>query len=339
MVTSRLEEVSLRGIACAVPKAASPLALDAERFGVDALKKVTESTGITSRRIAPPGMRTSDLGVAAAQSLLSELGWEPESVSLLVVATQTPDYEMPATSNSLQCRLGIPKGSAALDIALGCSGYPYGLWATGSLLRATSGSRALLVVGDTLTKRVSRDDRTLWPLFGDAVSATALEMDTSASPIQFDLGSDGRGQEDLIIMRADNVPDVNPGTLTMHGPAVFSFALREVPAMVRRVLTAADISTPDVDRWVFHQANALILRTLQKRLSLEDEKFVIDLAEWGNTSGASIPLALAAAIRSSKPVTDVKTMLVGFGVGLSWGAALLDISPDTVACAPIEVEA
>lgn len=328
MTSARIGGVAIRGLAAAVPAAQSPLSEEVGRFGAEAVQKLSASTGIRNRRVAPQALTTADLCEAAARELLEALEWETSSVGLVIVITQTPEFRLPATACLLQDRLGVGTEAAAFDVNLGCSGYAYGLWLASSLLTTTARSRALVLVGDTLTKHVDRSDRALWPLFGDAGTATALERDDDATEMAFDLGTDGSGWRHLVINSASDEKFLD--TLHMDGPAVFSFTLREVPPMVKRVLDTADSSMEDIDFVVFHQANEFILRNLQKRLKVPDEKFVVDLAQWGNTSGATIPLAIVSSLRDCLIQRRHRLLLAGFGVGLSWSSAVLELDASVV---------
>lgn len=338
MTSALLGGVALRGIAAAVPTLQSPLSDEIERFGAEAVEKVASSTGIRNRRVASAGLSTADLCEAAGRRLLNDLGWDPTSVGLVILVTQTPEFELPASACVLQDRLGLGKDTAALDVNLGCSSYAYGLWLASSLLKSMPQGRALVLVGDTLTKRVDRTDRALWPLFGDAGTATALERDDQAPDMSFDVGTDGSGWRHLVIRRGDDGAATPSETLHMDGPAVFSFTLREVPPMVKRLTTAAGASLDEVDYVVFHQANEFILRNLQKRLKVPDEKFIVDLAQWGNTSGATIPLAIVSSLREQLTRRRHRLLLAGFGVGLSWSSVLLDVDPSVVIPPVVEVD-
>lgn len=336
MTSAVIERIAIRGLASAVPSVESPLIDEAARFGQDAIAKVVATTGIHNRRIAPPDMRASDLCQAAGARLLDSLGWDPSSVGLVVFLSQTADYILPSTACTLQDRLGLPKSAAAFDVPLGCSSYSYGLWIASSLLTTLDTSRALVLVGDTLTQNVSREERALWPLFGDAGTATALEKNSDASPMYFDFGTDGSGYKHLILERSGH-GDLEPKTLHMNGPAVFSFTLREVPPMINRLLEFSGVNASEINKWVFHQANEFILRNLQKRIKIPDEKFVVDIANWGNTSGATIPLTICNSLKSDLMLEDQRLFLAGFGVGLSWSAAIIDLPTTIVIPEIIEV--
>jgi 3-oxoacyl-[acyl-carrier-protein] synthase-3 len=332
----------MAGLASSVPDFVRTVDDDVERFQSEDFRKIGESIGVTSRRIAPEGVCSSDLCVAAAERLLDELAWDRESIQAVLFVTQTPDFRAPATACTLQSRLGLPTNCAAMDINLGCSGYVYGLATAAQFVQGMAGGqenggRVLLLVGDTITHFVSPDDRATAPLFGDAGSATALEFSSSAEPIVFSLGTDGRGLNHLIVpaggARHPRTTETGIRTVResgnirsdedmyMNGAEVFSFALQEVPKMVRSTLAEAGWGIEDVDGVVMHQSNGIMLNHLRKRLKVDEEKFVIALEGYGNASCASIPLAMTHQWAQSDPSRKRRLILAGFGLGWSWGGA------------------
>lgn len=355
MAIVRVENVRMAGLASSVPDFVRTVDDDVERFQSEDFRKIGESIGVTSRRIAPEGVCASDLCVAAAERLLDELDWDRDSIRAVLFVTQTPDYPAPATACTLQSRLGLSTNCAAMDINLGCSGYVYGLATAAQFVQGMAGGqenggRVLLLVGDTITHFVSPDDRATAPLFGDAGSATALEFSSAAEPIVFSLGTDGRGLNHLIVpaggARQPRTEETGVRTpresgnirsdedMYMNGAEVFSFALQEVPKMVRSTLAEAGWIIDEVDGVVMHQSNGIMLKHLRKRLKVDEENFVIALEGYGNASCASIPLAMthqwAQAGRSKKR----KLVLAGFGLGWSWGGAAVTcenmVMPDLV---------
>lgn len=343
---STIRGARLAGIAAAVPAKRQSIA--ETRYGTEAeRRKFTETTGIAERRLVVPGQCTSDLAAAAAERLMDELGWERSSIDLLILVTQTPDYALPATAVTLQDRLGLPKSCAAWDTNLGCSGYTYGLATMAGLIAGMGVKRGLLLVGDTAAQGVlpSKEIETP-PLFSDAATATALEWDETAPPIHADLASDGAGAE-VIMQRLGGARNPHsPETFhyetnehglvavdndyVLDGLEVFNFSVREVPPAVRGLLEYAEFPLEEVDAFVFHQANKLINDLLQKRLKLPPEKVPTTLAQYANTSSATIPLTIVSELRDRIRSEQLNLLLCGFGVGLSWATVLC--RSDQIAC-------
>ena len=338
--------VRVAGLASAIPKTSSTVTDVASLFGEEAAQKISTTTGVKTRHIAGKNVCTSDLCVAATEKLLEKLGWERDSIRLIIFVSQTSDYILPATAASIHGRLGLSKACSAFDINLGCSGYVYGLWTIAQLMGSGMFERALLLVGDTSTHLVSERDRSSSPIFGDAGSATALEKDEDAMPMHFDLGTDGSGTEHLIVpaggsrtprssVTAEMLEDKHGNirsddNLYMNGTEIFTFTLREVPPMLRRVLDHAQWTIDDVDAFVFHQANLFILKHLTKRMKLDPDKVPLSIEEFGNTSSASIPLTMTHALSDKLRTKTSNLVLAGFGVGFSWGAVTLTCRPMTI---------
>lgn len=340
-----LEGIAVRGVVGAVPTRVArsadytPLS-EAERA------KFAAGTGIDERRIVDGGQCTSDLCLAAAETLLARLGWERDSVEALVLITQTGDHPVPATAIVLQHKLGLPTSCAAFDINLGCSSYPYGLAVVGGFMRSLGLARALLLVGDVSSRLCSYDDKSAWPLFGDAGTATALERDASAEPMHFDLRSDGAGK-DAIIVPAGGLASRQPATadsfaprdisagiarhdshLVLKGADIFSFAIREVPPSIQRCAALSGWAPHEVDFVVLHQANKMINDFIRKKTGFSERAVLSTLRRFGNTSSASIPLTLA--VHGEQLGGGARLLLSGFGVGLSWASASLVLQPGTV---------
>jgi 3-oxoacyl-[acyl-carrier-protein] synthase-3 len=326
-----------------VPKTVQTVEDLAKRFGPQEAEKIAQATGVRARRVGRPGLCCSDLCFAACESLLKELGWERGSVDALLFVSHSFDYPLPATSCLLQARLGLPQSCAAFDVALGCSGYVYGLW-IGAGLIAGGCKRVLLLAGEMASRMASPEDRSTFPLFGDAGSATALER-APESVMHFELGTDGGGAQHLIVPAGTStarVPhsaqtlartpqaDGNPRSdedLFMNGAEVFVFTLRQVPPLVAAVLQRSQWPKEQVDRFFLHQANRFILVQLARRMGLPLEKVPLVLETYGNTSSASIPLAVTHTARELLAAGKLKCVLAGFGVGLSWGACAVELGP------------
>ncbi|MCG5238497.1 3-oxoacyl-ACP synthase III family protein [Azospirillum doebereinerae] len=333
MVASVLDGVALRGVVGCVPERRETVADLALRFGEDAAARIAKATGIEARHLVDPDQCTSDLAEAAAHRLLDGLGWEPSSVDLLVLVTQTHDHVLPGSGALLHHRLGLRKGAAVLDLTQGCSGFVYGLWTASALLKS-AGHRALLIVGDTTSRLIDPSDRAVAPLFGDGAAAVALETAADAGPMVFDLGSDGAGAPYLTAAGGAMRHPGTPARLFMDGTQVFAFTLREVPASVRAALDGAGWSMAEVDHLVLHQANAQMIRHLAQKLGATPEQTVLALSGLGNTSSASIPLALTEALAAPLMAERRRLLLSGFGVGWSWGSVALSAGPLTL-CATV----
>jgi 3-oxoacyl-[acyl-carrier-protein] synthase-3 len=315
-------------------------ALESE-FAPRGVAKIAAKTGIDSRRVVAPGETTSDLAVAAAEALFREHAVDRAEVDFVVLCTQTPDHPMPSTSCLVQHRLGLRTDVGAFDLGMGCSGYVYGLGAASALIGSGQADTVLLLTADTLSRYVNPGDAPLRTIFGDGASASLVTASaTSPSFHGFSYGTDGAGARHLVVPTgglADGsrlapaaAPEArglesNGHDLYMDGAEVFGFALRAVPRAVTETLDRAGLTLDDVDAVVLHQANAFMLETLRVKLGVPPEKFVVEMRHVGNTTSSSIPLAIAAALRSGQVRPGMRLLLVGFGVGLSWGAVVVDL--------------
>lgn len=347
MTTFSVSRVRIAGVASAVPSTVRTQRDEQATFPNDNVDKIAASTGVMERHLSEK-LCASDLGEAAANEVLSALNWERGSVDALVFVTQSADYRLPANACLLQARLGLSEECSAFDINLGCSGAVYGLAQAGSFLSSIGKGRALLLVGDSTCYNSPLDRSTVF-LFGDGVSAIALEYDAEAAPMHFVLGTDGRGAKHLIIPAGGTRIPSGPATaerkvreggnirsdedLTMNGAEVLAFSLRAVPGLVQKVLAAAKWQTDDVDYFVFHQANALMLKLLAKKCGIPDPKMPLSLGKFGNTSGASIPVTMTHCLNDKLRAGPQKLVLVGFGVGFSWAAAA--VNTDRVVAPPM----
>lgn len=334
MGLSTLHNVRFAGMATCVPKRVMsnledcPPSLRSER------ERLVRNIGIQQRRICPPWQCFSDLVFDATERLLQDLEWKKEEIDALIVVTQSPDYPIPSTAIILQDRLGLSHATIAYDINLGCSAYPFGIHMMGSMIAAGAIKKGLLLVGD---RSASPND----PLFSDAGTVTALEFDADASPMYFDLNSDGSGYKAIIkpvgghrepyaFHHTIPTKDENgllhwPDALILDGPAVLSFSTQRVPPSVNRALEYAGLEKDSIDYFVFHQANRMINETIRKKLGLAPEKVPTTLQDFGNTSGASLPVTMTVRLNDVLAKGSHKVLLSGFGIGLSWGICILDI--------------
>lgn len=309
---------------------------DAAEFSEEEVRKVTGMAGVTARRMAGETLCSSDLCTAAAQRALYKLGWEPASVDALIMVTQTPDYLLPSTACVIHHRLGLGDHCAAFDVGLGCSGYPYGIWLAAMMLQGGGVRRVLVLHGETPTRFSDKADRSVSLLFGDAGSATALEVVTDGTrPIwHYALHTDGSGYSSMIIesggFRDRFGSDPRTHCVKMNGALIFNFTIKRVPALIDETFSGAGISSEAVDYFIFHQSNQFIMKHLCMKQSLPLEKAPIILKEFGNTGGASIPLTMTQGQLKRPPDRALRLMLLGYGVGLSWGSALVDLDPTAV---------
>ncbi|WP_250885756.1 3-oxoacyl-ACP synthase III family protein [Shewanella jiangmenensis] len=312
-------------------------------FTQEEADKVFASTGIHSRRILPKHLCASDMCVAAAERLLSNLGWSADSIGVLIFVSQDQDYSLPASACLMQARLGLPQSAACLDVSLGCSGFIYGTWIASQLLQGASGKRALVLCADTSSRHLLPDDRGTLPLFGDAGVATALEFDPDWPDSYVIVGTDGTGGQHIAVKaggrRNPCMPEKAPfdddtnarlyrdTRLYLNGAAVFSFTLKVVPKLVKDALGLAGLEAGALDMVVMHQANQFILEHLRKKTGIPEDKYLIDMKDFGNTSSASVPLAICHSL-SDFFAERKKLLLGGFGVGWSWGALIADVQMD-----------
>ena len=335
MANSTLKNVRFAGMTSCVPKRIVSNLTDCRPQIRPERERLVRNIGIETRRMAPEWQCFSDLAFDATEKLLDSLQWQREEIDALIVVTQSPDYPIPATAIILQDRLGLPHTTIAFDVNLGCSAYPFGLHLLGSMISAGGIKKALLLVGD---RSASMND----PIFSDAGTATALEFDENAPPMYFDLNSDGSGYKAIILpvgghrepvgmqhlvpFREDENDHWHRATdLVLDGPAVLSFSTQRVPPAVETLLAYAGANKDEVDYFVFHQANRMINETIRKKLGLPVEKVPSTLRDFGNTSGASLPVTMTVRINKELGSKRNRILLSGFGIGLSWGTALLDI--------------
>lgn len=289
---------------------------------------IVERTGIRERRVAGPGESTADLAVAAGAAALKHASVTPDEVDLLVVATATPEQPLPPTSAFVQDRLGLACG--AFDLGAACAGFVYSLVTASSLVTAGALRSALVVGAETLTRVVDPGDRETCVLFGDAAAAVVLVPDARPGLLAWDLGCDGSAASLLEIPAGGSRRPASAATvaagehyLRMEGREVFRRAVRAVVGSARTCLGRAQAAPSDVDLFVPHQANARIVAAAGARLGIPPERTVVNLDRYGNTSAASIPLALAEAADAGRMADGDLVLLSGFGAGMSWASTLL----------------
>jgi 3-oxoacyl-[acyl-carrier-protein] synthase III len=304
------------------------------------VEKIDGKTGINERHIAAPGQCTSDLAVEAARKLFASGACSPEDIDYVLLCTETPDYLLPPTACIVQDRLGIPRNAGALDFDLGSSGYVYGLGLIEGLIATGQAQRVLLLTGDVYSRLVHPLDRSVRTIFGDAATATLVTAGDAGSPSigPFVYGTDGSGAKNLIVPAGGmKLPKSTETTLAtedemgnvrtaenifMNGGEIFNFTLTVVAPMVQDLLKKAGLQLTDIDLFIFHQANKYMLEHLRKAMKIPAEKFQLSIY-CGNTVSCTIPIALKHAANEGKLHDGAKVMLVGFGVGYSWGATIV----------------
>ncbi len=293
---------------------------------------IYEKIGIEARHVAAADECASDLAVKAAQRLFEEHDIERDSIDFLLFCTQTPDYPLPTTACLLQDRLGLPTSIGALDYNLGCSGYVYGLSLADGLIRGGMANRVLLITAETYSKYIHPEDRSLRTVFGDGAAATLIEASPQQSIGPFVFGTDGRGANHLMVTEGGARPQDKAhkpskrkrwdSSLFMNGPELVKFALDVVPDMVENLLAEEEIEQADIDMFLMHQATTHMLDHLRNRLEIESERMPMNLHAQGNTVSSTLPI-LASDLRDSGRLRPGKqTMMISFGVGLSWAGCL-----------------
>jgi 3-oxoacyl-[acyl-carrier-protein] synthase-3 len=341
MANLSFTNIGITGMAAAVPCNTIDNYTYTEFFPEADVKNIVDKVGIKERRFAPEGMCASDLCFAAAEQLITDLEINKEEIDLLVFVSQTPDYRMPATSVTLQHRLGLGKHTAAFDISLGCSAFVYGLSIVYGLMQSGGFRKALLLDGETRSRVYSPKDRNTAFLFGDGGVAAVIEQNEKFGKSYFSLNSDG-ALADLIKIDAGGYRNPSAAGTTaekvvdeygnirteeqgyMNGADVFNFVLKEIPKNFKSVLEQSNNTNESIDFNVFHQANDYMNNYLAKKLKLEIEKVPSCIAQFGNTSSVSIPLTIVSQLQNQLEGSK-KLMLCGFGVGMSWATAQITV--------------
>lgn len=314
-----------------------------ERFGEDAVEKFKAKTGVCEFRKTMTYQTASDLGYVAAEEIIKRKNINREEIGALVFIAHSTDYRRPATACVLHKRLGMSKECAAFDVNLGCSAFVYGVQIVCSMMQNSDILKTILIVGETPTKMVNENDHSSVMLFGDGASAILFEKTNEPSEISALVRSDGNGYK-AIITPAGGFRNMNASTklmkwadgnertlynTNMNGIDVFAFTITEVPKTIGDFLGKTETTIEDYDCFAFHQANKLIHKQLSRKLEISMDKMPICLDRYGNTSASSIPLLLSDTFGNEEGKI-IKTMMCGFGVGLSWGVVSAEINTDDI---------
>lgn len=344
MPTSTFSSIRISGVVTCVPTQERWIDDDLDLFGgnVKQLERLKKTIGLNRRVVVDDGVTAADLCAHAAKDLLAGMGVAADQVDGMICVTQTPDHSQPCNAAILHGRLGMPTSCAAFDVSLGCSGYVYGLWLAHMMVASGGCERVLLLAGDTISRLVHPKDRSVATLFGDGGSATMVERG-DAERGWFSLETDGKGSNHLIVPaggfrqpKSDTTVQVQtdaegnlrtPENLYMNGSEIFNFSISEEPRAVREIVEFAGVDIDAIDAFVFHQANRYIISSIAKRLKIETAKVPMGTVErYGNQSSASIPCALCGELDAQLLDGKKKTILLsGFGVGLSWASAILEL--------------
>ncbi|MBW6484097.1 MAG: ketoacyl-ACP synthase III [Vicingaceae bacterium] len=347
MAKFSIENIEIKGISAAVPKRIYNN-IEYDWISLKEREMFIKTTGVAQRHVANFGTTTSDLCERATNELLKKLNWNLEEIDVLIFVSQSRDYVIPSSACILQHKLNLPKSCIAFDLNMGCSGYVYGLSVISSLLNSQL-KKGLLLVGDISTLHTSHKDKSAFPLFGDAGTCTAIEFNQNGEKSYYNLQTDGEGYEAIIIrdggarnyvsevsLKSKKISDGierNNIQLELNGIAVFNFSLKEVTPNINELLEFSNTQKDEIDFFIFHQANKLINESIRKKLKLPIEKVPYSIEKYGNTSSASIPLTILHALPKQLENKNKKLLLSGFGVGLSWGSAIINFN--NVVCLPL----
>jgi 3-oxoacyl-[acyl-carrier-protein] synthase-3 len=316
--------VSITGLGCSVPDRVVTNE-ELARLVETSDEWIVTRTGIHERRLAEPGeLAMSELALPAAQQALEQAGTDPKEIDVLIVATVTPDMAFPSTAAILADKLGMPD-AAAYDLSAGCTGFMYALAQAYGMLAGGLSRKTLVVGGDVLSSILDWTDRSTLVLFGDGAGAVVMERVGDGGFLGFELGADGGGGDNLWLPGSGSRKFENPDRyVKMNGREVFKFATRVLVTSAEAILAECGKSVDDVDVYVPHQANIRIIDHAARKLGMPQEKIVVNVDKYGNTSSGSIPLALADAVDDGRLGEGALVLMTGMGAGLTWGSALME---------------
>lgn len=342
------KNVKIKGISAVVPKRIKKTA-ELPFFAPGEGERVAELTQVKEAHIVENGVCASDLCYEAAERLISELKWDKSEIDALYFVSQARDFLIPQTASILQDRLGLSEECIVMDFPFACQGFIYALSIAGSMMSNGTIKKALLLIGETNSTIVSHHDKTAWPLHGDAGTATALEYDETAAPMQFHFGGDGSThqyvyvpaggarhpvtEKDLEMVEPTPGQKYNMTNCIMDGVSVFVVAISKTPRSAKKMIEHYGIDMEKIDYLLLHQANNLIDEKIIKKLKYDPNKVPMSLKKFGNTSACSIPLNIVSVIRDDIQGKRVDTVMSAIGAGLCWGSAHIEL--DHVVCPDI----
>jgi 3-oxoacyl-[acyl-carrier-protein] synthase-3 len=308
----------------------------AEEFPEWTIEKIADKIGIKKRHIAAENETALDMAQKAAECFFKEYAIDKSSIDFILFCTQSPDYFLPTSACILQDRLGLSTRCGALDFNLGCSGFVYGLFLAKGLIAGNMAKNILLITSETYSKHLHPKDKGNRTIFGDAATVTLISTEGFAEILNFSLGTDGGGYENLIVKSGalkkpaktnqvefdESGNPVSDDFLYMNGSEIFNFTLESVPLLVDDVLKKNNLQKDDIDLFVFHQANKHMLNFLRRKIKIEEAKFYYCLENYGNTVSSTIPIALREAQKEN--ILKGNILLAGFGVGYSWGGVIIN---------------
>lgn len=338
MIFSKYDDIKIASIAASVPETIIDVISEMDNPDPKYIKNFMKNTGIREKRKSGFEQTAGDFSFSAAKQIMDAGYYLPEEIGVLINVTQTPDYRTPSTALAIQKRLGLSMDCLVFDVNLGCSGFVYGVSLAASILKSSNARKALVTVGDTLArgrrhrKKVMSSNTGL--LFGDASAAILLEK-SEGNSFSSALLSDGSRHKALSIPYGAWKHPEGPQSVPGDDIAVFNFTITEVPKLLKEYLEETDTSIADYDALVLHQANMMILKNIAKRIGMPMEKVPVCLDRYGNTSGCSVPLAIADKYGEIEENREVHLLTSSFGVGLSWGVVgfninIKDILPITI---------
>ena len=343
MAVWNIKNVNIAGVSAAVPKNVVNTA-DIDLFTKEEATVFDNTVGIKSRHIAPDTMCASDLCYEAAEKLIEELGWEKDSIDVLIFESVTGDYRTPPTSCILQDRLALSEDCFCMDIPMGCCGCMYAVTVAGNLLTTGNVKRALLLIGDTALRMGSMKDKSRVPLFGDGGTVMALEYDETANDIIVDFHTYGKGHKALLTPHGGFRNPITPASFEyedfgngvvraprhtlISGMDVFSFAISRPPKAMEAFIAKNNVDRDtDVDYFLIHQANKMIVDRIVKKMKFPTAKVPYNLEEFGNLGGASIPSLMVTRIRENLMKEEKTLFMSSFGLGLTWGTMMVKTKP------------